>query len=354
MPLNLYTFIDIVRNLYYSILIKSLENSKRYKMKKSLNLIITVLLLVSIIGLSACDNGNQGKPQVYTVGISQLIQHVALDAATEGFKDALTDKLGDKVVFDFQNAQGDPNTCATIANSFVASKVDLIMANATPALQAAATATGDIPVLGTSITEYGVALDLDNFDGLVGSNVSGTSDLAPLDQQANMIHDLFPQAKNIGLIYCSAEPNSLYQVTTIKKMLEDKGYNAKLYSFTDSNDLAAITSTAANESDVIYLPTDNTVASNTGIIDNILRPAKIPVVAGEKGICAGCGVVTLSIDYYDLGYATGLMAYKILTGEADVSKMPIEYAPNFTKMYNAEICDELGIVVPSDYQAIVD
>ena len=141
-------------------------------------------------------------------------------------------------------------------------------------------------------------------------------------------------------------------MTTVQKYLQDSGVSAKLFAFADSNDLASVTTTAVGESDVIYVPTDNTVASNTGIIDNICRPAKIPVVAGEEGICSGCGVATLSIDYYDLGYATGIMAYKILTGEADISKMPVEYAPIFTKKYNKTICDELGIEMPSDYVAI--
>lgn len=169
-----------------------------------------------------------------------------------------------------------------------------------------------------------------------------------------MIKDLFPEANKVGLIYCSAEANSLYQVNTIKSLIEDLGYQGKLYPFSDSNDLAAIAKTAADESDIIYVPTDNTVASNTGIIDNICRPAKIPVITGEKGVCAGCGVATLSIDYYDLGYATGLMAHKILTGQSDIQSMPIEYAPNFTKMYNEEICNELGIVPPADYLKITE
>ena len=298
------------------------------------------------------DKKTSGTAKTYTVGISQLIKHEALDAATKGFRDALTKRLGDGVVFDEQNAQGDPATCATIANGFVSSKVDLIMANATPALQAAAAATADIPVLGTSITEYGVALGIEDFDGTVGGNVSGTSDLAPLDQQAAMIKELFPDAKTVGLIYCSAEPNSLYQVATVKSMLEDAGYSCELYPFSDSNDLASVATTAAGASEVIYVPTDNTVASNTGIIDNICRPLSIPVIAGEKGICAGCGVATLSIDYYDLGYATGEMAYKILAGEGDISAMPVEYAPNFTKMYNPEICEDLGITIPKGYEPI--
>ncbi len=322
-------------------------------MKNTTRLLALLVILSFVISLASCGTGT-GEDDKYVVGISQLIQHVALDAATKGFQDALTEKLGDKVTFDLQNAQGDPNTCASIANAFVASKVDLIMANATPALQAAAAATAEIPVLGTSITEYGVALGIDDFDGLVGTNVSGTSDLAPLDQQANMIADLFPDAKKVGLLYCSAEANSLYQVNTVAKALQDKGYETKMFPFVDSNDLSAVTTTAASESDVIYVPTDNTVASNAGIVDNICRPAKVPVIAGEEGICAACGVATLSIDYYDLGYATGLMAYKILTGESKVEEMPVEYAPQFTKKYNKEIADELGITIPTDYKKIED
>ena len=330
-------------------------------MKKISKITALVVCVIMMFTLAACS----GKPaessapstsvddgKTYIVGISQLVQHEALDAATQGFRDALTEKLGDKVSFDEQNAQGDPATCAVIANGFVSSNVDLIMANATPALQAAAAATADIPILGTSITEYGVALDIADFDGVVGGNVSGTSDLAPLVEQAAMIKEFFPDAKTVGLIYCSAEANSLYQVTTVKAELEALGYTCELYPFSDSNDLASITTTAVEASEVIYVPTDNTVASNTPIIDNICRPAGIPVIASEQGICVGCGVATLSISYYDLGYATGLMAYRVLTGESDISEMAIEYAPKVTKMYNPEICEALGIDVPDDYIAI--
>ena len=289
----------------------------------------------------------------YTIGICQLVQHEALDAATQGFKDEVTKELGeDAVTFDEQNAQGDSNTCSTIINSFVSNNVDLILANATPALQAAAAGTADIPILGTSVTEYGVALDLDDFDGTVGNNISGTSDLAPLEDQAAMLNELFPDAKNVGLVYCSAEANSQYQVDTVKAALEKLGYTCEYYAFSDSNDLSSVATTAATESDVIYLPTDNTVASNTEIINNICLPEKVPVIAGEEGICEGCGVATLSISYYDLGVATGKMALKVLVDGEDISKMPIEYAPQFTKEYNPEICEELGIEVPDDYVAI--
>ena len=289
--------------------------------------------------------------KTFTVGICQLVQHEALDAATQGFKDALTEEFGDSVTFDEQNAQGDSNTCATIINSFVSNNVDLILANATPALQAAATGTTEIPILGTSVTEYGVALDISDFSGTVGGNISGTSDLAPLDGQADMIKELFPDAKTVGLLYCSAEANSQYQVDTIKGYLEEMGYTCNYYSFSDSNDLASVATTASGEVDVLYVPTDNTVASNTEIINNIFQPAGIPVVTGEEGICAGCGVATLSISYYDLGVATGKMAVRVLNGE-DISTMPVEYAPNFVKKYNKTICDALNITVPDDYEAI--
>ncbi|MCI8429403.1 MAG: ABC transporter substrate-binding protein [Lachnospiraceae bacterium] len=288
----------------------------------------------------------------YTVGICQLVQHEALDAATQGFKDALTEELGDAVVFDEQNAQNDSNTCSTIINGFVSSDVDLILANATPALQAAQAGTNEIPILGTSVTEYGVALGIEGFDGTVGGNISGTSDLAPLTEQAAMLQELFPDAENVGLIYCTAEANSQYQVDEVQKALEGMGYTCKQYGFSDSNDLSSVATTAVSENEVLYVPTDNTAASNAELLNNIAQPAKVPIIAGEEGICAGCGVATLSISYYDLGVGTGRMAAKILTGESDISTMPIEYAPQFTKKYNAELCDALGITVPDDYVAI--
>ena len=319
-------------------------------MKKFLAIILTAVMS---LGLVACSNSSNGDGKKYKVGICQLVQHEALDAATQGFKDELTKELGeDAVTFDEQNAQGDSATCSTIINGFVSDNVDLILANATPALQAAQAGTNEIPILGTSVTEYGVALGIKDFDGLVGSNISGTSDLAPLDQQAAMLKELFPDKKNVGLVYCTAEANSQYQVDTVKKELEKLGYTCKLYGFSDSNDLNSVAKTAADESDVIYVPTDNTVASNASIIDNICRPAKIPVIAGEEGICGGCGVATLSISYYDLGVATGKMAAKVLTGESKIEEMKIEYAPEFTKKYNKEICEDLGIEIPDDYVAI--
>ena len=288
----------------------------------------------------------------YTVGICQLVQHEALDAATRGFRDAIDEALPGQVSFDEQNASNDIPMCSTIINQFVSANTDLILANATPALQAATAATVDIPILGTSVTEYGVALGIPDFSGTVGGNVSGTSDLPPLDQQAAMVQTWFPEANTVGLLYCSAEANSQYQVDVVKAELEQLGYTATLYSFSDSNDLAAVVEKAVAESDVMYVPTDNSVAANTGIIDNICRPAKVPVITGEEGAARGCGVATLSIDYYDLGVTTGKMAVQILTGEGDIATMPIEYAPTFTPKYNEEICAELGLTPPDGYEAI--
>ena len=301
---------------------------------------------VASASVAAASNGEK-----FTVGICQLVQHAALDAATQGFEDALTASFGENVTFDFQNAQGDSATCATIANGFVSSGVALIMANATPALQAAQAATNTIPILGTSVTEYGVALGLDNFSGTVGGNVSGTSDLAPLDQQADMIVEWMPEVKKVGLLYCSAEANSQYQVDEVQKYLEAKGVTATQYAFSDSNDLSSVCQKAADENDALYVPTDNTVAANTGIVDGVCRPAKKPVFAGEEGICSGCGVATLSISYYDLGYTTGEMAVKILNGESDISTMAIEYT-DVTKKYNKAVCDDLGLTVPEGYVEI--
>ncbi|MGN0480377.1 MAG: ABC transporter substrate-binding protein [Lachnospiraceae bacterium] len=324
-------------------------------MKKTFKRLAALALgATMVMSLAACGNSDSKKDdnKTYTVGICQLVQHPALDEATKGFKDALTAEFGDKITFDEQNAAGDSATCSTIANSFVSKKVDLIMANATPALQACVSATGSIPILGTSVTEYGVALSIQDFNGTVGGNVSGTSDLAPLDKQAAMVKEFCPDAKNVGLLYCSAEANSKYQCDMVKKYLEEMGYNCKIYTFTDSNDISAVVTKCADDSDVIYIPTDNTVASNTGLIDSVCSQKKVPIIAGEEGIASGCGIATLSISYYDLGTATGKMAAKILKGEADIAKMAVEYAPNFTKKVVKDRCDKLGIKIPDGYEEI--
>ena len=335
-------------------------------MKKKL--LAALLAGVMAVGLTACGgNASTDAPAAdgeangdsaagsYTVGVCQLVQHAALDAATQGFQDKLTELIeadGGTVTFDVKNASGESANCASIINGFVSSGVDLILANATASLQAAQAGTTDIPILGTAVTDYGTALGIDDWTGTTGTNISGTADLAPLDQQAAMLNELFPDAKTVGLLYCSAEPNSKYQIDTIKPMLEEKGYTCEEFAFADSNDVASVTTSACATSDVIYIPTDNTAASCTEAIRNVVVPAKTPVVAGEQGICSGCGVATLSIDYHQLGEVTGEMAYNILVKGEDPATMEIKYAPDTTKMYNADICQELGITPPDGYTAI--
>ena len=318
--------------------------------KKLISVVLAAAMTMSIASCTATPADT--TKDVYHVGICQLVQHEALDAATLGFKDALVEALGEEhVVFDEQNASGDSSTATIICQNLVAENVDLIMANATPALQSAVAATSTIPVLGTSVTEYGVALEIENFSGVVGGNVSGTSDLPPLDEQAGMITELFPDCNTVGILYCSAEPNSIYQADQVQGFLESAGKTVNRYTFADSNDITSVVGEACNNCDVLYIPTDNTAASCTEAINNVALSAGVPIVAGEEGIMRGCGVATLSIDYYGLGRTTGEMAAKILTGAADISTMAIEYYPNPVKKYNPELVEHYNITIPDDYVA---
>ncbi|MCI9270583.1 MAG: ABC transporter substrate-binding protein [Dorea sp.] len=333
--------------------------------KKVLSIMMAAALVLS---LAACGNSSDNKGgtetkteekkedasgDAYRIGICQLVQHDALDAATEGFKDALIKLCGeDGVTFDEQNAQGEHNMCATIVNQFVSDDVDLILANATDPLTTAATATADIPVIGTSVTDYATALQIEDWTGATGINVSGTSDLAPIDEQEAMLKELLPEAKTVGILYCSAEPNSKYQAELFEEALKADDIAYKEYTAADSNEIQSVVTSAVSEVDAIYIPTDNTMAASTEIIKNVCVPAEIPVIAGEQGICTGCGIATLSISYYDIGYKAGEMAYEVLANGADISAMDIEFAPEVTKMYNKAICDELEITVPEDYEAI--
>lgn len=320
-------------------------------MKKAIKRIVALCLTaVLVAGVFA---GCSTQTKKYKVGICQLVQHDALDAATQGFKDALTDKLGaENVEFDEQNAGGDSATCATITNQFVANGVDLIMANATPALQAAMAATTEIPIVATSITDYATALEITDWTGKTGINVTGTSDLAPLAEQAAMIKELCPEAKTVAILYCSAEANSKYQADVITKELTALGLESKVYTCADTNEIASITTQACQECDAIYIPTDNTIASATSAVNEIAEPAGVPIIAGEEGICKGCGVGTLSISYYSIGQKAGEMAAEILLNGANPAEMEIQYAADLTKKYVADRATALGITVPENYEAI--
>ena len=311
-------------------------------MKKLIALVCAALMVASLAAcVPAANTTDDGK---YVVGICEYMPHPALDQATAGFKAAVIAGLGEEnVTFEVGNAAGEATNCTSIVTDLISKKVDLIMANATPSLVAAANATETIPILGTSVTEYGVALGIENFSGTVGGNISGTSDLADLDQQAQMILDWVPTAKKVALLFCNAEPNSKYQVDEVQDYLEAKSIEVKQYGFADTNDLSAVTTQAADWADAMYVPTDNVVANNAAAIYDICKPKNVPIIAGEENTCAGCGIATMSISYYELGYATGEMAVKILKGEKNIAQMPIEYAPTATKKYNETICQELGI-----------
>ena len=327
------------------------------KLKKKLISVLTAgALAVCLTACGAEEDPSSGKSpstsKKYTIGICQLLEHEALDSATKGFKDALTEKLGkDNVDFDEQNAQGESTNCSTICNNFVTNNVDLIMANATGALQAASQATADIPILGTSVTDYATALNISNWSGKTGTNVSGTSDLAPIDQQEDMILELIPDVKKVLILYCSSEPNSSYQSDLMKKALDEDKIAYKEYTAADSNEIQTITTTACGECDVLYVPTDNTMASSAETIKNIAVPAGIPMIAGEAGLCSA-GIATLSISYYDLGYQTGEMAYDILTNNKKAGDVDVAFANKFTKMYNEENCKALNIEIPEGYSKL--
>ena len=330
-------------------------------MKLTKKLVSIFMATAITVSLTACgsesgsgsdDKTSSGsKEKTYHIGICQLVEHEALDAATEGFKDALKEKLGDNVEFDTQNAQGEATNCSTICNGFVTDNVDLIMANATGALQAAASATNSIPILGTSVTDYATALNISDWKGSTGTNISGTSDLAPIDQQEKMILEILPDVKQVGIAYCSSEPNSAYQAELMKTALDADNVAYKEYTAADSNEIQSVITTACDECDAIYVPTDNTMASSVETIKNVVLPAGVPLFAGEEGICAA-GVATLSISYYDIGYTTGEMAYEILVNGKNAGEMEVQFAPETTKEYNKEMCEALNITIPDGYEEL--
>lgn len=320
-------------------------------MKKLIAMVLAAMMVLAMVSAAPAAKAEEAK---YTVGICQLMQHAALDTATQGFMDALTEKLGDSVTFDLQNAQGEPTTCSTIVTGFVANEYDLIMANATPALLAAVSATDTIPILGTSVTDYATALAIDDMDASVGTgiNVSGTSDGVPAQLYADVLMELIPEAKKVSIVYCSAEPNSEFQADQFIACMDAIGVETTVYTFTDSNDIQAVVTAAIEDADAMYIPTDNTAASNMTIVTNICAPAGMPIICGEEGMCGSGGLATITISYYDIGYVCGEMAYDILVNGADVSAMPIGYAASPEKKYNADYAEAIAFEMPEDYVAI--
>ena len=324
-------------------------------MKKLITLILALsfvfmLAACGAASASAADHADDG----FTVGICQLVQHPALDAATQGFKEALTAKLGDKVTFNEQNASGDSATCAIICNQFVSDEVDLILANATPALLAAQAATNQIPILGTSVTDYASALDFDEEDwtGATGTNISGTSDGVPAEEYAKLLNELFPDAKNVGILYCSGEPNSKFQADQIRPFLEEMGYTVADYTFADSNDVAAVTNNACDDCDVLYIPTDNTAASCAEAIHNVVlkrRSLSSPVRRTSAPAAAwrrSPSPTTISACHRPDGRRDPG------NGERRRSRCRSS-TPQFAKEFNETNCEILGIEVPEDFYVAI-
>lgn len=308
-------------------------------MKKLCSLLLAMLMVVSLTGCGGTTTNEKG----YVVGISQLMVHDALDQATQGFKDALTQELeakGKTVEFDLQIA-GDANLCTTVVNTFTSKNVDLIMANATPALLAAANATTTIPVLGTSVTDYN-----DTFAGSIPENVSGTSDAVPFAEQAQMMIDTLNLVKGdqVGVLYCTNESNSVIQYEAVKALFEDKGVVVKAYTFSETTELQTVATSMANECKAVYIPSDNTVAANDTIVGTVCNEKKVPIYTSYGGtVC----YASLSISYYDLGVETGKMAAQVLLGEKAVSDIEVKTLTP-TVVYNNELCQELGIEVPAE------
>ncbi|MBQ4150653.1 MAG: ABC transporter substrate-binding protein [Clostridia bacterium] len=329
---------------------------------------LTAILLVMLLALACVSCGGTAKEtqiveitdeagnvigtevvevKTYKVGIVQLVQHDALDAATEGFKEVLTEKLGDNVTFDTQNASGDANTCTTIADKFVTANVDLIMANATPAVIAAKEATSKIPVVGTSVTDYASS-------GLVasnekpGGNVTGASDMNAVSNQMALIKAFAPDAKNIGIVYCSSEENSQIQFEEAKAVFEAEGYKVTGYTAAAVEDLSTVVEKAVADNDVLYEPTDNLVAANMEIIKNAAVNAKVPVICGEESMCNAGGLASYSLDYKDLGRKAGEMAYEILVNGANPAEMPVfTFGPEDLKLVvNEDVMAAMGITLP--------
>lgn len=320
------------------------------KKRTILPLILTSLMLTGCAGDQIKVNPDKEK---YIVGIAQYVDHPALNSATNGFKSKLTELLykeGRQVEYIDQNANGDIKLTPTIASTLVSKDVDLIMANATPCVSASYNTTTYIPILGTSVTDYGVAISNPMRDGKSGTNVSGTSDLAPIDVQIDEMIKLLSSAKTIskvGILYCSKEANSKFQVNEAKKYLEAKNITVREFSFSEASEIQAVCNTALTQ-DAIFIPTDNTCAEKADMIASIFGDT-VPVYAGESGICRACGFATLSIDYTRLGELTGEMAYKVLLGKEDIREMKIEYDTNPVKMYKSDKCAAFGITVPEDY-----
>ncbi len=313
------------------------------KLKKYLAALTASLTLLS---LAACGSEEPQNPdeKVYTVGVCQLAEHPALDEATRGFQEALSEKLGDRVQFDIQNAQGEQTNCTTIINKFVSAHVDLIMGNATNAVKAAREATSEIPIVGTSVTDY-VASGLVAANEAPGENLTGVSDSNPVSMQVELLKKLCPEAKTVGIVHCSGEENSALQAEEAKAAFEAAGCTVKIYTVADSNEIQPVVTKACTEVDAFYEPSDNLIASNVSTMANVTTAAGKPVFTSVDSMCRDGFLATYSINYYDLGHVAGEMAADILLGGKNPAEMPIYFfdAESLTLVVNEANAKELGV-----------
>ncbi|HBQ87685.1 MAG TPA: sugar ABC transporter substrate-binding protein [Syntrophomonas sp.] len=322
------------------------------KITKILILVLSIALLV--VGGAGCSNG-EGAEKKFNIGIIQYNAHIALDTAYEGFVAALQEngyKDGEKITIDYQNAQGDQSNLSTISDRFVSNNVDLVLAIATPAAQAVAGKTTEIPILATAITDFEEARLVESNEA-PGCNVSGTTDMNPIKEQIDLLVRLAPEAKTVGLLYSSNEDNSILQVSLAKTAIEAVGMTYVEATVSTSNDVQQAVQSIVSKCDAIYIPTDNIFASAMPVVHGVTAVSKIPVICGESGMVNSGGLATLGINYYDLGYQTGLMAVKILKGEAEPATMPIESASGFDFAINGTVAAEIGIEIPADLQQYV-
>lgn len=323
--------------------------------KNVVGLLLVSLMAAVVTGCGAEKKDAASTEKVPTVGIIQYVEHSALDAAREGFVQALADNGyvdGKTVKLDVQNAQGDQSNLASISDRFVSNNDDLVLAIATPATQAIAGKTTTIPILGTAVTDYEVARLVDSNDA-PGGNVTGTTDMNPVQEQIDLLQKLVPTAKTVGVLYTSSEDNSVLQAKLAKEAIEKAGMKYVEVTVTNSNDVQQAAQSIVGKCDALYVPTDNIIASAMPVVHGITSESKTPVICGESGMVQNGGLATLGINYKDLGYQTGLMAVKILKGEATPATMPIEKSKKFDFAINGTVAKEIGLEIPADLQQYV-
>lgn len=322
-------------------------------MKKLLALLLTLALSVSMTACSsapASSEGGEPETEVLSIGVLQQMEHSSLDDARLGFIDALKDNgyvEGENLEIDYQNAQGDPSNLSTMSERFVNNNVDMVLAVATGAAQSIASKTTDIPVLFTAVTDP-VDAGLVDSNEVPGGNITGTNDMSPIEAQVDLITELYPETETIGIVYCSSEDNSIIQAAQVKAYIESIGLKWVEGTVTNSNDVQQVTQSIVEKCDAVYIPTDNAYASAMAVVAGVVEKSKTPVVAGAIDMVADGGLMTLGLNYYNLGYQTGEMAVRVLNGE-DISTMPVESLVKYDYYFNAEMVEALGLEVPEKY-----